>query len=91
MTISSWRTTARRRTQWTVLAMMTVFAMMTVGSIGYLGSTPTTSIFGLASVFLYVFRAVVFALPASLRPSLDPSAGFVSGRALADAVGRRAW
>ena len=44
----------------------TVLAMMTVGSVGYLGSTPATSVFGLASVFLYVVPAVVFLVPVSL-------------------------
>src|SRR5665213_2422072 len=37
---------SRRYISWTVLAMMTV------GSVGYLGSTPATSVFGLASVSL---------------------------------------
>jgi len=41
-------------------------AMMTVGAVGYLGSTPATAEFGLASVFLYVLPAVVFLLPVSL-------------------------
>ena len=41
-------------------------AMMTVGSVGYLGSTPATAVFGLASVFLYVLPALVFLLPVSL-------------------------
>ncbi len=40
--------------------------MMTVGSVGYLGSAPAMSVFGLASVFLYVLPAVVFLLPVSL-------------------------
>ena len=40
--------------------------MMTVGSVGYLGSTPATAEFGLASVFLYVLPALVFLLPVSL-------------------------
>jgi amino acid transporter len=44
----------------------TVLAMMTVGSVGYLGSTPATAVFGLASVFLYVVPAVVFLVPVSL-------------------------
>jgi amino acid transporter len=39
---------------------------MTVGSVGYLGSAPATSVFGLASVFLYVLPALVFLLPVSL-------------------------
>ncbi len=41
-------------------------AMMTVGSVGYLGSAPALSVFGLASVFLYVLPALVFLLPVSL-------------------------
>jgi amino acid transporter len=40
--------------------------MMTVGSVGYLGSAPALSVFGLASVFLYVLPALVFLLPVSL-------------------------
>ncbi len=40
--------------------------MMTVGSVGYLGSAPATAVFGLASVFLYVFPAFVFLIPVSL-------------------------
>ena len=40
--------------------------MMTVGSVGYLGSAPAMSVFGLASVFLYVLPAFVFLLPVSL-------------------------
>jgi glutamate:GABA antiporter len=39
---------------------------MTVGSVGYLGSAPATSVFGLASVFLYVLPAFVFLVPVSL-------------------------
>lgn len=50
----------RRYVSWTVLAMMTV------GSVGYLGSTPATSVFGLSSVFLYVFPAFVFLVPVAL-------------------------
>jgi glutamate:GABA antiporter len=41
-------------------------ALMTVGSVGYLGSAPASSVFGLASVFLYVLPALVFFLPISL-------------------------
>src|SRR5208283_2089216 len=52
--------TARKYIRWTALAMMTV------GSVGYLGSTPATSVFGLASVFLYVLPAFVFLVPVSL-------------------------
>ena len=40
--------------------------MMTVGSVGYLGSAPATSVFGLASVFLYVLPAFVFLVPVAL-------------------------
>ena len=41
-------------------------AMMTVGTVGYLGSAPATSVFGLPSVFLYVLPAFVFLVPVSL-------------------------
>jgi amino acid transporter len=41
-------------------------ALMTVGSVGYLGSTPASAVYGLASVFLYVIPAFVFLLPVSL-------------------------
>ena len=44
----------------------TALAMMTVGSVGYLGSAPATSVFGLASVFLYILPAFVFLVPVSL-------------------------
>ena len=54
------RAAPRRYLAWTVLAMMTV------GSVGYLGSAAATSVFGLASVFLYVFPAFVFLVPVSL-------------------------
>ena len=40
--------------------------MMTVGSVGYLGSAPAMSVFGLASVFLYILPAFVFLVPVSL-------------------------
>src|SRR3974390_10514 len=40
--------------------------MRAVGSVGYLGSAPAMSVFGLASVFLYVLPAIVFLLPVSL-------------------------
>src|SRR5271165_2614492 len=52
--------TSRKYIRWTALAMMTV------GSVGYLGSAPATSVFGLASVFLYVLPAFVFFVPVSL-------------------------
>src|ERR1700722_7266599 len=51
---------ARRFITWTALAMMTV------GSVGYLGSAPAMSVFGLASVFFYVLPALLFLLPVSL-------------------------
>jgi glutamate:GABA antiporter len=50
----------RGRISWGALAMMTV------GSVGYLGSAPAMSVFGLASVFLYVLPAFVFLVPVSL-------------------------
>ena len=40
--------------------------MLTVGSVGYLGSAPALSVYGLASVFLYVLPAFVFLVPVSL-------------------------
>jgi amino acid transporter len=40
--------------------------MMTVGSVGYLGSTPAMSVYGLASVGLYVLPALLFLVPVSL-------------------------
>ena len=39
---------ARRFIRWQALALLTV------GSVGYLGSAPALSVYGLASVFLYV-------------------------------------
>jgi len=44
----------------------TALALLTVGSVGYLGSAPALSVFGLASVFLYVLPAFVFLVPVSL-------------------------
>jgi glutamate:GABA antiporter len=41
-------------------------AISTVGSVGYLGSVPAQSVFGLASVVLYVVPAIVFLLPVAL-------------------------
>ncbi len=52
--------TSRKYISWTALALVTV------GSVGYLGSAPATSVFGLASVFLYVLPAFVFLVPVSL-------------------------
>ncbi len=40
--------------------------MLTVGSVGYLGSASALSVYGLASVFLYVLPAFVFLVPVSL-------------------------
>jgi amino acid transporter len=40
--------------------------MLTVGSVGYLGSAPALSVYGLASVFFYVLPAFVFLVPVSL-------------------------
>jgi amino acid transporter len=51
---------ARRLISWQALALLTV------GSVGYLGSAPALSVYGLASVFLYVLPALVFLLPVSL-------------------------
>jgi amino acid transporter len=48
------------------LITWTALALLTVGSVGYLGSAPALSVFGLASVFLYVLPALVFLLPVSL-------------------------
>ena len=50
----------RRLISWTALALLTV------GSVGYLGSAPALSVYGLASVFLYVLPAFVFLVPVSL-------------------------
>jgi glutamate:GABA antiporter len=52
--------------------------MMIVGSVGYLGSAPALSVFGLASVFLYVLPAVVFLLPAALV-SAELASGWEGG------------
>src|SRR5215469_10973356 len=48
------------------LITWTALALLTVGSVGYLGSAPALSVFGLASVFLYVLPAFVFLVPVSL-------------------------
>ena len=56
---------AGRRPSRTSLSWVAL-AMMTVGSVGYLGSTPASAVYGLASVFLYVLPAFVFLLPVSL-------------------------
>ncbi|MBV9410960.1 MAG: amino acid permease [Acidimicrobiia bacterium] len=52
--------TSRQFVTWTGLAMVTV------ASVGYLGSAPALSVYGLASVFLYVVPAFVFLVPVSL-------------------------
>ncbi|MBV8386197.1 MAG: amino acid permease [Acidimicrobiia bacterium] len=54
------RRRAQRYISWPALAMLTV------GSVGYLGSAPALSVYGLASVFLYVVPAFVFLVPVSL-------------------------
>jgi glutamate:GABA antiporter len=41
-------------------------ALMTVGTVGSLGSAPALSVFGLASVVLYLLPAAVFLLPITL-------------------------
>jgi glutamate:GABA antiporter len=51
---------ARKLIRWQALALLTV------GSVGYLGSAPALSVYGLASVFLYVLPALLFLLPVSL-------------------------
>ncbi|HUA29340.1 MAG TPA: APC family permease [Streptosporangiaceae bacterium] len=51
---------ARRFIRWQALALLTV------GSVGYLGSAPALSVYGLAAVFLYVLPAFLFLLPISL-------------------------
>jgi glutamate:GABA antiporter len=53
-------------------------ALVTVGSVGYLGSAPALSVFGLASVFLYVLPALVFLLPVSLVAA-ELSSGWPGG------------
>jgi glutamate:GABA antiporter len=66
------RPPARRFIRWTALALITV------GSVGYLGSAPALSVFGLASVFLYVLPALVFLLPVSLVAA-ELSSGWPGG------------
>jgi glutamate:GABA antiporter len=56
----------------------TSLSMMTVGAIGYLGSAPALSIYGFASVFLYVLPAIMFLLPASLV-SAELASGWQGG------------
>jgi amino acid transporter len=66
------RPPARGFISWTALAMLTV------GSVGYLGSAPALSVYGLASVFLYVLPALVFLLPVSLVAA-DLASGWPGG------------
>ena len=51
---------------------------MTVGSVGYLGSASTLSVFGLSSVFLYILPALVFLVPVSLVAA-ELSSGWPGG------------
>ncbi|MBV8611761.1 MAG: amino acid permease, partial [Singulisphaera sp.] len=51
---------SRKFVRWPALALLTV------GAVGYLGSAPALSVYGLASVFLYVLPAFVFLVPISL-------------------------
>jgi glutamate:GABA antiporter len=53
-------------------------ALLILGSVGDLGSTPTTAVFGLASVALYVVPAVVFLVPAALV-SAELASGWKGG------------
>jgi glutamate:GABA antiporter len=53
-------------------------ALVTVGSVGYLGSAPALSVFGLASVFFYVLPALVFLLPVALVAA-ELSSGWPGG------------
>ena len=57
---------ARRAAHPPGLISWTALALVTVGSVGNLGSAPALSVYGLASVFLYVLPAAVFLLPVSL-------------------------
>ena len=63
---------ARRFIRWQALALLTV------GSVGYLGSAPALSVYGLASVFLYVLPAFLFLLPVSLVAA-ELSSGWPGG------------
>jgi amino acid transporter len=53
-------------------------ALLTLGSVGDLGSAPTTAVFGLASIVLYVLPAIVFLVPASLV-SAELASGWKGG------------
>jgi len=63
---------ARQLIRWQALALLTV------GSVGYLGSAPALSVYGLASVFLYVLPALLFLLPVSLVAA-ELSSGWPGG------------
>ena len=66
------RPPARKFIRWQALAVLTV------ASVGSLGSAPALSVFGLASVFLYVLPALVFLLPVSLVAA-ELSSGWPGG------------
>ena len=68
------RTAAGSKATLTWVAM----ALLTVGSVGDLGATPATAVFGLASVVIYVLPAIVFLLPASLV-SAELASGWKGG------------
>jgi len=53
-------------------------ALLILGSVGDLGSAPTTAVFGLASVVLYVVPAIVFLVPAALV-SAELASGWKGG------------
>ncbi len=53
-------------------------ALLTLGSVGDLGATPATAVFGLASVALYVLPAIVFLVPAALV-SAELASGWKGG------------
>jgi amino acid transporter len=53
-------------------------ALLILGSVGDLGSAPTSAVFGLASVVLYVVPAIVFLVPAALV-SAELASGWKGG------------
>ena len=53
-------------------------SLLILGSVGDLGSTPTTAVFGLASVVLFVVPAIVFLVPAALV-SAELASGWKGG------------
>ncbi len=65
---------ARSRTTLSWFAM----ALLILGSVGDLGSAPTSAVFGLASVVLYVVPAIVFLVPAALV-SAELASGWKGG------------